>query len=191
MVTAAELPTELFVARWGSSGKDFIGAVASDGRRRVFVVGSAYTPDFPATNGVAPRGDWCVYATALDARDGSHGYSSVACSDGVTFGHAADVSASDELWVAGTTSGRAFPVTANAVQPHYGGSEDAFLLRWSTDGRVMRYATYLGGAGDEFAHAVLANERGGAWMGGRRRRTTLRRGRASVPLERQTPCLRT
>ena len=166
VATAAEMPTELFTARWGSDGKDFIGAIASDGRQRVFVVGAAYTPDFPTTTGAAPRGNWCVYATALDARDGSHGYSAVACSEGTTMGHAADVTSSGELWVAGTTVGHGFTVTANAVQPRSGGSVDAFLLRWSTDGRVFRYATYLGGTGDEFAHAVLADANGGVWIGG-------------------------
>jgi len=39
-------------------------------------------------------------------------------------------------------------------------------LRWSADGQSLRYATYLGGTGDESADALLSDQQGGVWIGG-------------------------
>lgn len=175
MATAAVLlPETTFTARWGGDqGKDIPSAIVSDGRQRVFVVGSAHSADFPVTAGPRRKGrGWCVFGTALNTTAGSLLYSTAACNEGDTWGRSADVSLSGELWAAGATNGSRFPVTTDAHQGRYGGSNtlrgpgDAFLLRWSADGRSIQYATYLGGAGDDEANAVLDDRNGGAWIGG-------------------------
>ena len=179
MATAAALlPEVTFTARWGGDhGKDIPAAIVSDGGRRVFVVGSAHSADFSVTAGPRRKGrGWCVFGTALEATTGSLLYSTAACNQGDTWGRSADVSSSGELWAAGATNGGRFPVTSDAHQGRYGGSNtlrgpgDAFLLRWSADGHSIQYATYLGGAGGDEANAVLDDRLGGAWIGGLRPR---------------------
>jgi hypothetical protein len=64
-------------------------------------------------------------------------------------------------------------VTPDAAQQKFGGSSDpvgagdAMLVRWSADGRTIRYATYFGGSGDERVTAMVTDGRGGVWLAGR------------------------
>src|SRR5438876_2817645 len=57
------------------------------------------------------------------------------------------------FWVVGETSSPDFPVTPAAAQPIYRGGasigSDLFVAHLAPDGRVL-YATYLGGAEDDF-----------------------------------------
>lgn len=182
VVVDAQGPSVAFVARWGGISKDTPASIVADRQQGVFVVGTTYSHDFPIahdrqvpvpahTTGSAPKRNWCVYATKLDAARGAHVYASIACGRGMTWGRAAAVSDTGELWAAGSTDGPGFPVTPDAVQRRFGGSGvlrgagDAFVLRWSADGRTIRYATYLGGSGDEQATALVADS-SGVWVAG-------------------------
>jgi len=168
----AQVPAVAFVARWGGISKDTPSSIVTDRQHGVFVVGTTYSKDFPVTTGPAPNGNWCLYGTKLDATRGARVYASVACGRGMTWGRAAAVSGTGELWAAGSTDGPGFPVTPDAARRRFGGSGasygagDAFVLRWSADGRAIRYATYLGGSGDEQATALVADTSGGVWVAG-------------------------
>jgi hypothetical protein len=162
-----------FIARWGGDAKDIPTAIVLDDRDSLFVAGNVYSRDFPVTTGVTMNGNWCAFATKLNARSGAAIYSTALCTRDMTFAFAAAPGLDGELWVAGSTDGPNLPVTPDAAQPRFGGSSDvtgagdAMLLRWSADGRALRYATYFGGAGDERANALVADGAGGVWMAGR------------------------
>jgi hypothetical protein len=162
VIVDAHGPSVAFVARWGGISKESPASIVANREQGVFVVGTTYSQDFPITTGPSPNGNWCVYGTKLEAARGARVYAAVACGRGMTWGRVAAVSGTGELWAAGSTDGPGFPVTSDAVQRHFGGSGasdgpgDAFVLRWSADGRVIRYASYLGGSGDDHArHSVL------------------------------------
>jgi hypothetical protein len=165
-------PSVAFVARWGGGSKDLASAIALDARGGVYVAGSTYSADFPITTGHKTTGNWCAFATKLSSDSGAPVYSTALCTKAMTHGFAAALAADGELWVAGSTDGGELPVTEDAAQRTFGGSSsptgsgDAILLRWSADGRRLRYATYFGGADDERANALLADEDGGVWMAG-------------------------
>jgi hypothetical protein len=162
-----------FLARWGGDGADVPTAVVLDERDGVFVAGNTNSHDLPVTTGKALSGSSCAFATKLTARSGALRYSTVLCTGDGTFAFAAAPGLRGELWVAGSTDGPHLPVTSDAAQPRFGGSSeangagDAMLLRWSADGGTLRYATYFGGRGDERANALVADDEGGVWMGGR------------------------
>jgi hypothetical protein len=165
-------PSVAFVARWGGGSKDLASAIALDARGGVYVAGSTYSADFPITTGHKATGNWCAFATKLSSDSGAAVYSTTLCTKDMTYGFAAALAPNGEIWVAGSTDGGGLPVTADAAQRTFGGassptgSGDAMLLRWSADGRTLRYATYFGGADDDRANALLADEDGGAWMAG-------------------------
>jgi hypothetical protein len=166
-------PSVAFVARWGGASKDLASAIALD-RQHVYVAGSTYSPDFPTTTaGARANGNWCAFATKLSAESGAVEYSTALCTNDMTFAFAAALAPDGELWVAGSTDGGGLPVTSDAAQRTYGGSSrptgsgDAMLIRWSADGRTLRYATYYGGSGDERANALVADADGGVWMAGK------------------------
>lgn len=163
-------PSVGFIARWGGISKEIPSALVSHGSD-LFVVGSTYSRDFPTTAGRAANGNWCVFGTRLNATNGGVIYSATTCGRGMTWGRSAAVSPSGELWTVGSTGWHGFPVTATAAQRDFGGASsagtgDAFVLRWTKDGSSLAYSTYLGGAGDEQATAVLSDAAGGAWIGG-------------------------
>ena len=57
------------------------------------------------------------------------------------------VTASGDAYLTGTTLSQNFPTTADAFQRWYaGGQSDAFLAKFDAAG-LLRYSTFLGGAG--------------------------------------------
>jgi hypothetical protein len=163
----------LFVARWGGTTKDIARSLVVDSKQHVFITGSTYSADFPTTTRREhPNGNWCTFATSLTANSGAVVYSTVACGKGETWGVASALGSDGELWVSGSSDGAGLPVTIDAVQRQFAGyaapsgAGDAFVFRWSADGQSLRYATYLGGTGDESADVLLSDQQGGVWVGG-------------------------
>ena len=71
-----------------------------------------------------------------------------------------------DVWVAGETWSRNFPVTEDARQKEYGGEEyDAFLVKLSPSGKLL-YATYLGGGWWDEANALAVDGSGDVWVSG-------------------------
>ena len=67
--------------------------------------------------------------------------------------------------VVGSTRSADFPTTPGAFDPGYSGGTnglDAFIARFSADGRSLVYATYLGGRGDDGASDVAVDASGRA-----------------------------
>jgi hypothetical protein len=52
-----------------------------------------------------------------------------------------------DFFVLGRTTSKDLPVTADAIEKTMEGSEASFLARFSSDGKRLRYCTYLGGKG--------------------------------------------
>ena len=86
-------------------------------------------------------------------------------------GYGVDVDAHDDVYVAGRTSSRDFPVTPGAFdETHNGGTNprnhphgasDAYVLKLSSDGQELVYSTYLGGRREDAARGGLAVDGGG------------------------------
>jgi hypothetical protein len=72
------------------------------------------------------------------------------------------------VYLAGPTQSTDFPTTPGAFQPKYGGGFfDAFAAKLSADGSRLRYATYLGGTGDDRAEGLAIDAAGSAYVLGR------------------------
>ncbi|MBK9384647.1 MAG: hypothetical protein IPN34_07490 [Planctomycetes bacterium] len=75
--------------------------------------------------------------------------------------------AADGDWiVCGETRSLDLGGTAGALQPRPGGGGDAFVARLAGDGGVLRWATYLGGSGEEVARAVCVAPDGAIYVAG-------------------------
>lgn len=156
---AAKLSADLKQLIWatylGGSGDDFPrGGLAVDAEDNVYIVGETVSKDFPTTPRAyqtRPRGDRDAAIVKLRP-DGS----------GLTFstllgGSRWDglmgirVDAAGDLYVAGHTQSGDFPVTNGSAQGRLAGQSDCYLAKVSADGARLLYATYLGGAENEFA----------------------------------------
>ncbi len=155
----------------GSDGRDFIRDLAVDSRENVYLAVSDVTRPYPH---VTPN----AFQTAL--RGASDGVVVKISADGSSVVYASYFGGSGED--GGTPSirvdnlGDAFfliftksddlPVTANAVQPTYGGGTDMGLARISADGSSLIYCTYFGGSGSEFSetHGLAIDKKDNAYL---------------------------
>ena len=126
----------------------------------LFAAGTTYSLDFPTTLG------------AFDPfyNGGSDGFVSCLSSDGSSLlwstllgGSAEDsiasvrVTSGGSVVVGGTTFSADFPTTAGALQPVFGGVQDAFVARLEGSGTALEWSTYFGGAlAERFGELELA-----------------------------------
>jgi hypothetical protein len=86
------------------------------------------------------------------------------CAAGLTF------DLSGNIWIVGLTQRETnFPITANALQPTYGGGlHDAFISELTTDLSTtsLLYSTWFGGGGDDGAVAPEFDPSGNLWIHG-------------------------
>ncbi len=73
--------------------------------------------------------------------------------------------ATGAIFIAGATSSGDLAVL-DPFQRDLAGGTDAFVAKIAADGRTVLFATYLGGAGDDEALALVPDGNGGVWVAG-------------------------
>lgn len=68
-------------------------------------------------------------------------------------------------YVAGYTSALDFPVK-NALQPTLRGTTNAFIAKFSNNGRKLVYSTYLGGSNVDFSSGIALDAQGNVYLSG-------------------------
>lgn len=161
----------VYVTYLGGSGEERAPKIAVDEDGNVYVTGVTSSFDFPTTHNAFQRkqpgfsapfvaklnagGDSLVYGTYLGA----------ASALGPVVGIGVD--AEGQVIIAGNTSSDTSPTTPGAFQKKRGGFNDAFVARLNRDGSALIYATYLGGAFDDFAASIAVDASGSAYVAGR------------------------
>lgn len=149
-------------------------ALGRDGA--VYVTGNSYRPYdyegdtlFPTTVGAYQRnyrGHPDIFVTKLDA-EGGLAYSTLLGGSTGSHGNGIAVDARDEVYVVGRTGDKDFPLSASPLQAYSGGLQDAFLIQLSATLGVLRYGTYLGGAGGwDNARSVAVDDNGVVYVTG-------------------------
>ncbi|MFW9995763.1 MAG: hypothetical protein ACFFD4_27235 [Candidatus Odinarchaeota archaeon] len=149
----------------GGSGDDYGCAVARDSQNNTIIAGITYSTDFPVTEGAfdtSHNGASDVFVSKF-AEDGTLLFSTfIGGSDEETenlgddsyISHALSIAvdSADNIVIYGRTDSNDFPVTAGSYDTIYGGGRDLFIVKLSSDGSELLFATYLGGSGDEDWH---------------------------------------
>jgi hypothetical protein len=149
----------------GGSGAENLDGLVLDASGAVYVTGSTYSADFPVTPGafdvvlgtgseaflakLNPAGSGLEFATFFEAAEPS----------GVA------VDGTGTIYVAGSGSSNA-PVTSGAFDTTFNGAGDAYVARFSADGRSLLAATFLGGADRDSAKAVALDATGAVYVTG-------------------------
>ena len=152
---------ELLYSTFLGSGEPYAAAVDSGGN--LFLAGSAYS-GFPVTPGAAQSifgGETDAFALKLDPTGAALVYSTFLGGNNHDRAYAIGLNAAGDAFLAGYTYSANFPATPGAYRTAHAGDADAFAARFSVDGRNLVYATLLGGAKRDEAHAlaVAANDR--------------------------------
>jgi hypothetical protein len=134
----------LYSTYLGGSGNDIgRGGVAVDGPGNAHVTGNTTSTDFPTVNAVQPvsGGGSDAFVTKLNRTGSRLLYSTYLGGSGGDLGFGVAVDGSGNAYVTGDTLSTNFP-TVNAVQPVFGGVQDAFVTKLNRTGSQLLYSTY-------------------------------------------------
>ena len=171
-------PVLAYSTYMGGSGADTINAIQTDNQGNLYVAGSTGTSDLVATNEAyssANSGELDIFLAVINNAPGA--------AYGVTFltyiggggndiPQALAVDSSQNMYVVGTTTSSAFPVTANAFDtvggfPTY---TDAFVLVFNpqiSGSTGLIFSSFLGGTtGNESANGVAYDSSGNMYVVG-------------------------
>jgi uncharacterized protein (TIGR03437 family) len=164
----------------GGSGGTYYGdsanGLAVDGSGNAYIIGGAYSADFPVTPGAFQTGinstaGSNAFLTRLNAAGNALVYSTYLGGSGSDTANALAVESSGNVYIAGVASSTDFPVTQGAFQlgndsAHAG---NAFLAEFNPGG-ALAYSTYLGGSGNPFygdkASGVAVDGSGNPYIAG-------------------------
>jgi uncharacterized protein (TIGR03437 family) len=156
-----------------------------DAQGNAYVAGSTTSTNFPVTaqavrstfqggggNGTFPGGD--AFVTKLNPAGSALVFSTYLGGSRDDWGSVITLDSGGNAWVAGGTLSANFPVTQDAAQPAFAGSTpeenfptgDAFVAQLNGAGTALRYGTYLGGSGDDFAMGLALDRTGAVYVSG-------------------------
>ncbi|MGQ9662435.1 MAG: DUF7948 domain-containing protein [Kiritimatiellia bacterium] len=166
----------LSALRFGGVGQDTAYGLAVDAKGHVVIAGETSSPDLATPNTFQARfggGKRDAFVAKFPPDLSRVLFASYIGGENDDRALAVALDAGGNLYVAGETASRAFPVT-NAVQRiHRGGQWDAFITKITPDGSRAVYSTYFGGAGEDRAFAIVPDGSGFAHVAGATSSTNL------------------
>jgi hypothetical protein len=133
-----------------------------------YVTGPTTSPNFPLVNALQTTyggGSADAFVAKLNASGSALINSTYLGGSSEDSGSAIAVDASSHIYIVGRTGSPDFP-TANAIQPAWGGAQDAFLTKLNAAGSALVSSSYLGGVGDEFGNNIILDTTGNVYIVG-------------------------
>jgi hypothetical protein len=156
----------------GGSLSDTGTAIAVDSSGRASVTGLVNSKNFPVTFGAPqPTGDYTfgiigdAFVTTFAADGSSLVFSTYLGGKLLDQGTGIAVDPAGNVYVVGYTTSSDFP-TVNALQPVFGGVENAFIAKFNPNTSTLVYSTYLGGSGADQGLAIAVDSAGSAYVTG-------------------------
>jgi hypothetical protein len=173
----------LFSAVIGGSENEQAAGIAVDAAGESFVTGTTRSFDFPVTNGArndlpqmnGQAANTKVFVMKLSPSADALRYSAVIGGTSAESASGIALDSTGTAYIAGTTSSRDFPVTANAFQQSFkpeipqsgaSGFSTGYIFKLANDGSGPLFSTYLGGAGDDSIRGISLDFEGGVYVTG-------------------------
>ena len=154
----------------GGTNDDQGYAIAVDSSGAAYVTGSSTSSDFPTNTGSfdpSHNGYSDAFVVKLNASGSALDYATFLGGIGEDKGNDISVDTSGAAYVTGYTGSSDFPYTVGAYDENFnGGAFDAFLVKLSTDGSALSYATFLGGSGEDKGNDIAIDIGGFAYVTG-------------------------
>ncbi|MCL4265868.1 MAG: SBBP repeat-containing protein [Anaerolineae bacterium] len=153
----------------GGSEPDRAMAVAIDSEGNAYVTGSTTSTDFiTSTNSVnnQPAGGRDMFLLVLDAAGTAVLHASRLGGSNQEEGRAITLDDAGNAYTTGWTNSEDFTTTVGVLGPTLQGDFDAFLMSINVQTPTLRYATYLGGSGEDRAYGLTVDAEGNAHVGG-------------------------
>lgn len=155
----------------GGGGADEAFDITVDNEGHIYVTGVTPSVNFPPENAIKPTcvtcqtGGYEAFITKIKPAESgalSVDFSTFWGSDvhGNTEGRGIDIDLAKNIYVVGITSSNNFPTTPNGHQPLFQPftSTNGFLTKFSADGSLMLYSTYLMGNNVDEANDVAVDD---------------------------------
>ena len=166
-VFSSNLSRLVFSSYIGGSSYDTVNGMVVGADNHIYLGGGTRSTNFPVLNALQPtlkgrmdafvaRIDHLgnlVFSTYLGGPD-----SGIEISEEETIFDIA-LDSMQNIYLTGVTGSRTFPVQ-QAIQPVFGGVEDAFIVKMSGDGSALLYSTYLGGTRADRGRAIAVDSFG-------------------------------
>jgi hypothetical protein len=156
----------VYATYFGGSGGDAPDGLAVDSGGNAVISGDTSSgDDFPLFHSLQKTnvGGTDIFIVRFTA-DNRLSYSTMLGSSSSDAGHDLAVDSDGNAWFIGLARGGDFP-TVHALQPAYGGTTDAVVVKVAPDGTVL-LSTFFGGPGFEGGDAIAAAS-DGIWIAGR------------------------
>jgi len=169
----------------GGGDLDQIRALALDTQHRVYVTGFTCSTNFPVKNAFQPvtvgqncaDGGGDAFVTRVNAAGTALDYSTYLDGTIESIGNGIAVDSTFHAYVTGGTESPDFPTTPGAFQttlkakvipgfPNDIPQSNAFVTKFSANGRSLVFSTYLGGTADDVAEAIALDPDGRACVTG-------------------------
>jgi hypothetical protein len=156
----------------GGSQDDWINDIAIDKDGNLYLGGKTYSPNLPATAG--------AYDANYDGADDA--YIAKVSGDldqlmiltylnGTTKGediiNGIALDKTGNVYVAGSTSSKTFPVTSGAYDVTYKSGDEVFVSKFSSDLKTLLASTFLGGGQNDRCFALRLDDSGNVYITGR------------------------
>ncbi|MCX6563281.1 MAG: SBBP repeat-containing protein, partial [Candidatus Aminicenantes bacterium] len=152
----------------GGSSVDIPRGIALDNGGYLYVTGETRSADFPVTAGAYDIGldGRDAFVTKLNPAGSGIVYSTYLGGGNSDWGNAIVVDSGGNAYVVGTAVSNNFPMTSGAWDTTYNGATDAFVAKLNDTGSSLLYATYLGGADEDYGIGIAIDGSGNAYMSG-------------------------
>jgi hypothetical protein len=147
-------PTIAYAAYLQGTSTDTVAAIAHDAQGRIYLAGSTYSVDFPATTDADQStnlGAQDAWVMQLDPTAGANAivYCTYLGGVGIETVKAMVIDQNNIIYITGSTNGDDFPVTAGALQNTISGNSHAFvsMIDPSQSGTAgLLYSTFIAGS---------------------------------------------
>ncbi len=135
----------------GGTLDDYGRGIAIDGSEDIYLAGLTKSTNFPVQNAHQPvaSGNYDAFVTKMDTNGTGLSYSTYLGGSGEDNGLGIGVTTGNEAYVTGYTDSTDLP-TILPYQSALSGGSDILMAKFDTGGS-MRYSTYLGGSGVDYA----------------------------------------
>ncbi len=152
----------------GGTNNDECRGAAVDSNNNLYICGVTSSSNFPLKNALhAFGGNNDAFLTKIDSGGGNILFSTYLGGSGDDAANDIAIDPTDgSIVIVGTTASSNF-VTAHPIQASYGGGlSDAFVAKFTADGSVNQFCTFLGGSGDDEGNGVAIDSSGNVFVTG-------------------------
>ena len=158
----------LYATYLGGQDYDKVTGISVDDNGYIYITGSTSSDDFPVKSALQENyggGSHDAFISKLSSDGSTLIFSTYIGGEDQDKGHDLTLDDQNNIYLTGETSSDKFPLE-KAIQAQRGGHADAYLMKLTSDGSTVEFATYLGGRDYDSGQGIAVDSRGHATIVG-------------------------